>query len=222
MRTVFFSLSAFLLCAGLALAEDAKPTDAQDPIAGEWHILTEFGGQERTSRFVVERGEDQNLGGTYYDSSGSSSKFEEVSFEGGTLKFTRHAGSRVLRFEARIEGNTLKGHHVLGPREIPVTGMRGKEAFEAFMKQRRKANERSDDLEADYDKHKCRVVPRDAFPVLFDPKLLPVDKAEGIRDEEPVIGVVVGDEAKAYPISIMGVHELVNDTCGGQPIAASW
>ena len=62
----------------------------------------------------------------------------------------------------------------------------------------------------------------DAFPVLTDPELTPAAEAKMLRDEEPVIGVAIGDEAKAYPISIMGVHELANDTCGGKPILTSW
>jgi len=37
-----------------------------------------------------------------------------------------------------------------------------------------------------------------------------------------VIGVRVGGAAKAYPVHVMGVHELVNDVCGDVPIAASW
>ena len=84
------------------------------------------------------------------------------------------------------------------------------------------ADERGTDIEADYDKHKRRAAARDQFPVLFDPELKPADKAAGIRDDEPVIGVFLGGEAKAYPISIMGIHELANDTCGGEPIASSW
>ncbi len=37
-----------------------------------------------------------------------------------------------------------------------------------------------------------------------------------------MIGVAIGDDARAYPIAVMGVHELGNDTCGGTPIAVSW
>jgi hypothetical protein len=37
-----------------------------------------------------------------------------------------------------------------------------------------------------------------------------------------VIGIARGREAKAYPISIMGVHELGNDTIDRVPIAVSW
>ena len=127
-----------------------------------------------------------------------------------------------MSFEGTIEKGRMTGHFRSGQRKIRVVGVRGKAAFEALMAAHRKATQRSTDLEADYEKYKSRAAPRDAFPVLFDPKLKTVAEAKGIRDDEPVIGVFLGGEAKAYPISIMGVHELANDTCGGQPIAASW
>ena len=81
---------------------------------------------------------------------------------------------------------------------------------------------RAGDLEEEYDKHARRAAPRDGFPVLNSPKLVPAAKATGIRDDEPVIGIAIGKEAKAYPISVMGRHELANDTCGKTPIAVSW
>ena len=96
--------------------------------------------------------------------------------------------------------------------KISASGVRGKKAFEKMLAERRKANERGTDLEADYDKFSRRVVKRDAFPVLTNPKMVAANDAGDIREREPVLGVTIGDEARAYPISIMGVHELVNDT----------
>jgi hypothetical protein len=47
-----------------------------------------------------------------------------------------------------------------------------------------------------------------------------------LADDEPVIGVIVENEARAYPLTMLfgggGIFELLNDTCGGQPIAVSW
>ena len=78
------------------------------------------------------------------------------------------------------------------------------------------------DREADYDRNARRAVRRDAFPVLNNPKMVPANKAKGLKVRDPVLGVTVGKEAKAYPITILGIHELGNDTCGGKPIAVSW
>jgi hypothetical protein len=70
-----------------------------------------------------------------------------------------------------------------------------------------------------------QAVPRDAFPVFDDPRMLSAAEAEKqdvIFDRDVIIGVAHNGEAKAYPITIMGVHELGNDTIGGVPIAVSW
>lgn len=70
-----------------------------------------------------------------------------------------------------------------------------------------------------------QAVPRDAFPVFDNPEMLSVEEAEKkglIYDRDAVIGVAHNGEAKAYPITIMGVHELGNDTIGGEPITVSW
>jgi len=70
-----------------------------------------------------------------------------------------------------------------------------------------------------------QAVPRDAFPVFDNPTMLPAAEAEAkgvVNDRDMVIGVARGREAKAYPITIMGVHELGNDTIAGLPIAVTW
>ncbi len=70
-----------------------------------------------------------------------------------------------------------------------------------------------------------RAVRRDAFPVFNNPEMLTAAEAERqglIYERDAVIGVAHGNQAKAYPITIMGVHELGNDTLDGIPIAVSW
>lgn len=70
-----------------------------------------------------------------------------------------------------------------------------------------------------------QVVPRDAFPVFDNPDFVTAETAERegfVHDRDPVIGIILNGEAKAYPISTMGIHELGNDTLGGVPIAVSW
>ena len=81
------------------------------------------------------------------------------------------------------------------------------------------------DLEKDYDAKGRRVVARDNFPVFDDPKMVGVEQAEKLRfvqGRDLIIGIAHKGEAKAYPVPIMGVHELGNDTIGGKPVAVSW
>jgi len=70
-----------------------------------------------------------------------------------------------------------------------------------------------------------QAVPRDAFPVFDNPEMMSAEEAEKkgvIFERDAIIGVTHNGEAKAYPITVMGVHELGNDTIGGEPIAVSW
>lgn len=70
-----------------------------------------------------------------------------------------------------------------------------------------------------------QAVPRDAFPVFDDPAMMTAAEADArgfLHDRAAVIGVAHNGEAKAYPITVMGVHELGNDTIGGVPIAVTW
>ena len=64
--------------------------------------------------------------------------------------------------------------------------------------------------------------PRDGIPPIDNPKFLPVSEATGLADTEPVVGVVIGGEAKAYPLSILIWHEIANDTVGGVPVAVTF
>ncbi len=63
--------------------------------------------------------------------------------------------------------------------------------------------------------------PRDGIPALTDPRSLPAHESPW-QDDEIVVGVALGDEARAYPIAILNWHELVNDTLGGRRILVSY
>ncbi|MCP4005409.1 MAG: DUF3179 domain-containing protein [bacterium] len=63
--------------------------------------------------------------------------------------------------------------------------------------------------------------PRDGIPALSNPQVLSAATAPW-NDEEIVIGVLRGSQARAYPLAILNWHELVNDTLGGEPILVSY
>lgn len=48
------------------------------------------------------------------------------------------------------------------------------------------------------------------------------EAATWLRDEEPVIVLNIGDEARAYPLQILTWHEIVNDTVAGVPVAVTF
>lgn len=67
-----------------------------------------------------------------------------------------------------------------------------------------------------------QVVPKDAIPAIDHPEVVPASEVDDLAPEEQVIGVVIGEEARAYPIRILQGHEIVNDEIGGRPIAVTW
>ena len=64
---------------------------------------------------------------------------------------------------------------------------------------------------------------KDAIPAILEPEFVPAAKAERwMSEEEGVLGVSVGGEHKAYAVSMLSRHEIVNDVVGGKPIAVTW
>jgi hypothetical protein len=65
--------------------------------------------------------------------------------------------------------------------------------------------------------------PPDGIPPIDNPVFLDVaDNLALLEDDEPVVALVIGDDARAYPVSIMIWHEIVNDTVGGVPVTISY
>ena len=65
-------------------------------------------------------------------------------------------------------------------------------------------------------------VKKDAIPALLDPKLIPAREATYLEPDEPVFGVVIRGDARAYPLRIMDWHEMLNDVVGGVPVALAY
>jgi hypothetical protein len=67
------------------------------------------------------------------------------------------------------------------------------------------------------------LLPRDAIPAIDDPRFYGVSEADQEYDpKEFVLGVELDGEARAYSISLLSQHEIVNDTVAGRPIAVTW
>jgi len=67
------------------------------------------------------------------------------------------------------------------------------------------------------------AVPRNTFPTIDYPGFL--NKTEGLIaffEHEPVISVAINNEAKAYPLNMLTMHEISNDSLGGIPILPTY
>jgi len=63
---------------------------------------------------------------------------------------------------------------------------------------------------------------RDAIPPLHFPEYEPAEDAGWLRDDHLVLGYEAGGEAWAYPVRILNLHEIVNDTLAGTPVLVSY
>jgi len=72
--------------------------------------------------------------------------------------------------------------------------------------------------------HPIQVVPGPREAITDAPFVTAEQADELLSEAELVLGVVVGDEARAYPINMLTgpAREIINDTLAGRAIAATW
>lgn len=63
---------------------------------------------------------------------------------------------------------------------------------------------------------------RDVIPPIDKPVFKLVDEVTHVADTEPVVGVEINGDARAYPLQIMTWHEIVNDQFGETPVAVTY
>ncbi len=64
--------------------------------------------------------------------------------------------------------------------------------------------------------------PKDGIPSIDKPKFVPLKDVTGLKDTEPVIGLEINGDARAYPLQILIWHEIVNDKVGGTPVTVTY
>ncbi len=63
---------------------------------------------------------------------------------------------------------------------------------------------------------------RDAIAPIYQPAYGGPDDLPWLSDDNLIIGYVSGDDAYAYPIDVLNLHELVNDEIDGVPVLISY
>ena len=62
----------------------------------------------------------------------------------------------------------------------------------------------------------------DDIPSLDHATMIAADEADYLLDDDLVFGVEINGDVRAYPLRIMGWHEMVNDVIGGVPVALAY
>ena len=60
------------------------------------------------------------------------------------------------------------------------------------------------------------------FHPLPQPWYVAIPKATHVKDSDMVLGIQLIGESRAYPISVMAYHHLVNDVVAGQPLVVTY
>ena len=65
--------------------------------------------------------------------------------------------------------------------------------------------------------------PKDGIPSINKPKFVTqADASKWLKGQEPVVSLMIDEEARAYPLQILTWHEIVNDELAGVPISVTF
>ena len=76
--------------------------------------------------------------------------------------------------------------------------------------------------QTEFDPDGLSIGPGSGFVVLDNPAVIPGEQATWLTPDELILGVIVGEEARAYPISQMAYHHIANDQIGGEPYLVTY
>ncbi len=62
----------------------------------------------------------------------------------------------------------------------------------------------------------------DGIPPLDHPTMVNAAEIKNLGNDEPVFGIQIGDDVRAYPYRYMDWHEMLNDTIGGIPVSLAY
>lgn len=62
----------------------------------------------------------------------------------------------------------------------------------------------------------------DGIPALDNATMIPAAKADYLSPEEPVFGIAINGDARAYPLRILDWHEMANDVVGGVSVSLAY
>ncbi len=62
----------------------------------------------------------------------------------------------------------------------------------------------------------------DGIPALDNPAMILPEEADYLQPEDPVFGLAINGDARAYPLRILDWHEMANDVVGGVPVSLAY
>jgi hypothetical protein len=62
----------------------------------------------------------------------------------------------------------------------------------------------------------------DGIPALDNATMIPAGEASYLEPDEPVFGISINGDSRAYPLRILDWHEMANDVVGGVPVSLAY
>jgi len=62
----------------------------------------------------------------------------------------------------------------------------------------------------------------DGIPALDNPAMIPANQASYLELDDPVFGISINGDNRAYPLRILDWHEMANDVVGGIPVSLAY
>ncbi|MGD1881021.1 MAG: DUF3179 domain-containing protein [Paracoccaceae bacterium] len=93
------------------------------------------------------------------------------------------------------------------------------ENFDVFLKPKHLARDR---MKIRLEEIAWGGVHKDGIPSLDNPQLIQASDADYLEGNDLVFGVEINGDVRAYPLRIMGWHEMFNEVIGGVPVALAY
>ena len=81
--------------------------------------------------------------------------------------------------------------------------------------------DRTADLKGEFDYFEETRIPRDTIQPVYSPAFVSPAEAT-LLATELVMGLEINGDARAYPVGMLRIREIVNDEVGGIPVLVTW
>ncbi|MCP3982128.1 MAG: DUF3179 domain-containing protein [bacterium] len=244
-------IRVFAICALLAVASVVGAGDAGEELLGTWSVTTLLGDQEMQATMTLERDDLGGLNGVWV-SRGMQMDLRNIAVDGNRISFDREIpGGTLIHFEGELDGDAFEGTwrgpfgdaRSIGLRgDAPTSGtesdtipdLHDRPIVEEDGRTKLWAAEDDEGNVEWFDMTGAEIDPyrfqfgigKDTIPSIDRPEYVPPDDprlaSRGVTLETEVLGVEIDGIARAYPVAVMDMHEVVNDDFGGKAFAVLW
>jgi hypothetical protein len=238
--------SGGLLALSVACASPKSATP-DNSFVGSWSMVSRMEDSDVRATMVLARSEDGALEGNWV-SRGREMPLESIVRTGNVIEFDRAIpGGELLHFSGSCSGEAIEGSWTGAFGEIQVSGLRGQRGQPTVTDAGPEDLHTRPIIEEDgltllwasddgdwFDVTDATIDPttfqfgigRDTIPSVDAPVFVAFDDARvaaaDITRETSVLGIELEGEARAYPVELMDMHEIVNDQFADKSYAVMW